>query len=76
LKEQCGSELHAFQFGKPLTKFLNPSLPSKILWKLLENDGAAEDELHAGAILFSPEELNAYYSMDAVVDLPPEVSNN
>jgi hypothetical protein len=33
--------------------------------------GAAEDRLDAGPILSSPEELNTFYSIDAVVDLPP-----
>jgi hypothetical protein len=53
-----------------MAKFLNPSLPSKILWKTLRTIGAAEDKLDTGLIIFSPDELNTFYSLDAGVDLP------
>jgi Reverse transcriptase (RNA-dependent DNA polymerase) len=53
-----------------MAKFLNPSLPSNILWKNLKTIGAAEDKLDTGPVLFSPEELNTFYSLDTLIDLP------
>jgi hypothetical protein len=35
-----------------MAKFLNPSLPLKVLWKNLKIVGAVEDGLDAGPILF------------------------
>jgi hypothetical protein len=49
-----------------MAKLLKPSLSSKNL----ENVGLAEGKLDAGSILFAPEELISFYSIDAVVDLP------
>jgi hypothetical protein len=53
-----------------MAKFLNPSLPSKTLWKNLRAIGAAGDKLDTGPIIFSPDELNTFYSLDVDVDLP------
>jgi hypothetical protein len=50
----------AAQFGKP----------SKIIWKNLRAIGAAQDKLDTGPIIFSPDELNTFYSLDSGVDLP------
>jgi hypothetical protein len=51
-----------------MAKFLNPSLPSNILWKNLKSIGAVE--LDTGPVIFSPDELNTFYSLNAEVDLP------
>jgi Reverse transcriptase (RNA-dependent DNA polymerase) len=59
-----------------MAKFLNPSLPSRVLWKNLRSVGAAEDKLDAGPIIFSPDELNNYYSSDVVRDLPNTNTNS
>jgi hypothetical protein len=59
-----------------MAKFLNPSLPSNILWKNLKIVGAAQDKLDTGPVLFSSEELNSFYSLDTVTDLPPPVRRN
>lgn len=48
-----------------MAKFLNPSLPSRVLWKNLKMIGATEDPSD-GPVIFSPEELNTFYSLDAV----------
>jgi Reverse transcriptase (RNA-dependent DNA polymerase) len=53
-----------------MAKFLNPSLPPEILWKNLKTIGAAEDKLDSVPILFSPDELNISYSLNAEVELP------
>jgi retron-type reverse transcriptase len=53
-----------------MAKFLNPSLPSNVLWKNLKVVGAAEDKLDTGPVLFPPDELNTFYSLDVAVDLP------
>jgi hypothetical protein len=53
-----------------MAKFLNPSLPSNVLWKKLKSIGAAEDKLDTGSVIFSPDELNTFYSLDPGVDLP------
>jgi Reverse transcriptase (RNA-dependent DNA polymerase) len=53
-----------------MAKFLNPSLPSKVLWRNLKLVGAAEDKLDNSPIIFSPDELNTFYSLDCDTDLP------
>jgi hypothetical protein len=53
-----------------MAKFLNPSLPSRTLWKNLKQVGAAEDKLDTAPIIFTPNELNTFYAMDSVPDLP------
>jgi len=53
-----------------MAKFLNPLLPPKILWKNLKLVGAAEDKLDSSPVIFSPDELNSFYSSDIVTDLP------
>jgi hypothetical protein len=52
-----------------MAKFLNPSRPSNILWKN-ESDWCCEDKLNTGPVIFSPDELNTFYSLDVGVDLP------
>jgi hypothetical protein len=46
-----------------MAEFLNPSLPSRVSWKNLN------DELDSGPI-FSPNELNTFYSAEVVKDFP------
>jgi hypothetical protein len=46
-----------------MAKFLNPSLPSKVLWKNLNLVGATEDDLDTAPIIFSPDELRLTYPM-------------
>jgi Reverse transcriptase (RNA-dependent DNA polymerase) len=58
-----------------MAKFLNPSLPSRVLWKNLRSVGAAEDKLDSGPIMFSPDELNNFYSSDTVPYSPNTSSN-
>jgi hypothetical protein len=53
-----------------MAKFLNPSLPTGILWKNLKVAGVSENKLNSGPIMFSPDELNTFYSSDVVGDLP------
>jgi hypothetical protein len=48
-----------------MAKFLNPSLPSQILWNNLKMVGAADDKLDTGPVLFSADELNTFYSLDS-----------
>jgi Reverse transcriptase (RNA-dependent DNA polymerase) len=53
-----------------MARFLNPSLPSNILWNNLKSVGAAENKLDTGPVLFSPDELNDFYSLNSGADLP------
>jgi hypothetical protein len=53
-----------------MTKFLDPLLPSRILWRNMRPVGAAEDKLNSGLIIFYPDELHGFYSSDVVDDLP------
>jgi hypothetical protein len=46
-----------------MTKFLNPSLPSRVLLKNLRAVGEAEDEVDSGLIVFSPNN-NPFYSLN------------
>jgi hypothetical protein len=63
-----------------MTKFLNPSLPSKTLWKNLKLIGAAEDTLDTAPVIFSPNDLNSFYSSHVSVELPesriPPIDSN
>jgi Reverse transcriptase (RNA-dependent DNA polymerase) len=59
-----------------MAKFLNPSLPSRVLWKNLKMVGVAEDKLDSGPIIFSPDELNNFYSSDVAIDLPNSSTNS
>jgi Reverse transcriptase (RNA-dependent DNA polymerase) len=52
-----------------MAKFLNPSLPSGILWKNLRSVGAAEDKMDSGPVIFSADELNRSYSLNDGVTL-------
>jgi hypothetical protein len=51
-----------------MARFLNPSLPTRILWKNFKSVGAAEDKLDYVLVLFSPDELNSFYSLDEPVE--------
>jgi hypothetical protein len=46
-----------------MATFLNLSLPTGIFWKNMK-------DLDSGPIMFSPDELNTFYSSDVVGDLP------
>jgi Reverse transcriptase (RNA-dependent DNA polymerase) len=51
-------------------RLLNPSLPSKILWKNLKSIGVTENQHDSGPIIFSPDQLNNFYCSSPVVDTP------
>jgi hypothetical protein len=53
-----------------MARFLNPSLSSKILWKNLRSVGAVDSSLDTAPVIFSPDELNVFYSSNIVVDPP------
>jgi hypothetical protein len=53
-----------------MNRFLNPELPAKTLWQNLRTVGAAKNPLDTGPVIFSPDELNCYYSSDIVTDPP------
>jgi hypothetical protein len=72
LKFQRRTVTHLIKTAKRsyMAKFLNPSLPSNILWKNLKTFGVTEDKLDTGPVLFSPEDLNTFYATDSGDDLP------
>jgi hypothetical protein len=51
-------------------RFLNPSLPSKVLWKNLESIGV-KDSVDAN-IIYSPAELGSYY--ESLCSVAPHVT--
>jgi hypothetical protein len=53
-----------------MAKLLAPSPPSVVLRRNLRVVGVAENKLDSGPIMFSPDELNTFYSSDVVRDLP------
>jgi hypothetical protein len=56
---------------------LNPSLPSRVLWKNLKVVSATEDLLESGPVMFSPDQLNTFYSLNGGADLPnPSISSS
>jgi hypothetical protein len=50
-----------------MSKFLNPSFPPRVLWKNLQVVGAVEDKLNSGPIIFNPNVLNTFYSLDWIL---------
>jgi hypothetical protein len=46
----------------------------KTLWKNLRTVGAAENQLDTGSVIFSPDELNCYYSADIVTNQPASLA--